>query len=209
MVDNVNCLLRTTEWPTGTARAWAITVEPGVPYKGTTSRERPGETAKTSVVWMAGSRPPWTHWVVTRARVSISSIIFDFNLNHVWSVCMQFVPWIYTFLCLVFFRIYFNITHSMVVITIFIPSQREHDAMITSLLRWNDVATSFWRNNDVIVASHFRGFLFFRHRAMCWSPVRCSSTTKVFLSWVLCYIVCIACNSNIYIYVFLKKIRRR
>ena len=36
---------------------------------------------------------------------------------------------------------------------IFIPaSQRTHDAMITSLLRQNDVATSFWRNNDVIIA---------------------------------------------------------
>ena len=30
------------------------------------------------------------------------------------------------------------------------PSQRTHDVIITSLLRRNDVATSFWRNYDVI-----------------------------------------------------------
>ena len=31
--------------------------------------------------------------------------------------------------------------------------QRTRDAIITSLLRQNDVVTSFWRNNDVIIAS--------------------------------------------------------
>ena len=30
---------------------------------------------------------------------------------------------------------------------------RAHDAITTSLLRQNDVATSFWRNNDVVIAS--------------------------------------------------------
>ena len=30
--------------------------------------------------------------------------------------------------------------------------QRTHDAIITSPLRQNDVATSFWRNNDVVIA---------------------------------------------------------
>ena len=33
------------------------------------------------------------------------------------------------------------------------PSQRTHDAIMTSLLRQNNVATSFWRNNDVVIAS--------------------------------------------------------
>ena len=31
-----------------------------------------------------------------------------------------------------------------------------HDIIITSLLRQNDVATSFWRNNDVIITSSVR-----------------------------------------------------
>ena len=34
-----------------------------------------------------------------------------------------------------------------------IDTQRTHDVMITSLLGQNDVATSYWRNNDVIIAS--------------------------------------------------------
>ena len=34
--------------------------------------------------------------------------------------------------------------------------QRTHDVMVTSLLRQDDVATSFWRNNDVIIASCVR-----------------------------------------------------
>ena len=37
-----------------------------------------------------------------------------------------------------------------------LTTQRTHDAIITSLLRQNDVATSFWRNNDVIIASRVR-----------------------------------------------------
>ena len=32
-------------------------------------------------------------------------------------------------------------------------TQRTHDTIITSLLRQNDVAASFWRNNDVMIAS--------------------------------------------------------
>ena len=32
-------------------------------------------------------------------------------------------------------------------------TQRTHDGTITSLLRQNDVATSFWRNNDVIITA--------------------------------------------------------
>ena len=31
-------------------------------------------------------------------------------------------------------------------------TQRTRDAIITSLLRHNDVATSLWRNDDVIIA---------------------------------------------------------
>ena len=34
-----------------------------------------------------------------------------------------------------------------------IPMQRTRDAITTSSLRQNDVATSFWRNNDVVIAS--------------------------------------------------------
>ena len=37
-----------------------------------------------------------------------------------------------------------------------ISTQRWHGAKITSLLSQNDVATSFWRNNDVIIASCVR-----------------------------------------------------
>ena len=33
------------------------------------------------------------------------------------------------------------------------PRQRAHDARITSLLRQNDVPTSYWRQNDVIITS--------------------------------------------------------
>ena len=35
-------------------------------------------------------------------------------------------------------------------------SQRAHDAITTSSSRQNDVATSFWRNNDFIIASYAR-----------------------------------------------------
>ena len=35
-------------------------------------------------------------------------------------------------------------------------TQRAHDVIITSLLRQNDVATSFWRNNDVIITFSVR-----------------------------------------------------
>ena len=40
-------------------------------------------------------------------------------------------------------------------------SQWTHDAKITSSLRHNDVATSFWRNNDIIIASCVRWFAWF------------------------------------------------
>ena len=40
-------------------------------------------------------------------------------------------------------------------------SQRTHDELITSLLRQNDVATSFWRNHDVIITSCARGESYF------------------------------------------------
>ena len=33
---------------------------------------------------------------------------------------------------------------------------RTHGAMITPFLRHNDTAVSFWRNNDVIIASRVR-----------------------------------------------------
>ena len=34
--------------------------------------------------------------------------------------------------------------------------QRTHDAILTSFLRQNDVATSFWLYNDVVIALHVR-----------------------------------------------------
>ena len=37
-----------------------------------------------------------------------------------------------------------------------VKTQRTYDAIITSLLRQNDVAASFWRNNDVIIAARVR-----------------------------------------------------
>ena len=36
------------------------------------------------------------------------------------------------------------------------PSQWIRDAIITSFLRQNDVATSFWRNKDVIISAYVR-----------------------------------------------------
>ena len=36
---------------------------------------------------------------------------------------------------------------------VLVAARRTHNAIITSLLRQNDVATSFWRNNDVIIAT--------------------------------------------------------
>ena len=41
------------------------------------------------------------------------------------------------------------------------PSQRAHDAIITSLWRQNDVATSFRRHNDVIIVFCVRWFVVF------------------------------------------------
>ena len=35
-------------------------------------------------------------------------------------------------------------------------NQRTHDAIMMSLLHQNDVATSFWRNNDVVISSCVR-----------------------------------------------------
>ena len=43
-----------------------------------------------------------------------------------------------------------------VLIKVLTHSQRTHDVIIMSLLRQNDVATSFWRNNDVIITSRVR-----------------------------------------------------
>ena len=37
-----------------------------------------------------------------------------------------------------------------------VTTQRTHDVIITSLLRQNDVARSFWRNGDVIITSCVR-----------------------------------------------------
>ena len=48
-------------------------------------------------------------------------------------------------------------------LVVFLPTRRTHNAIITLLLHQNDVATSFWRNNDVIIASY-----------ICWVyPMHC------------------------------------
>ena len=46
----------------------------------------------------------------------------------------------------------FNVKYPALLIGLSPHSQRTHDAITTSLLRQSDVATSFWRNNDIIVA---------------------------------------------------------
>ena len=56
----------------------------------------------------------------------------------------------------------------------FLCTQRTHDAIITPLLRQNDVTTSFWCNNNVIIASCVRwadANLNRTHLANGWSPV--------------------------------------
>ena len=59
-------------------------------------------------------------------------------------------------------------------------SQRPHDAKITSLWRPNDVATSFWRHNNVIIASCARwvesaSYMSFKwhHAFMAWVNAKC------------------------------------
>ena len=60
---------------------------------------------------------------------------------------------------------------------LYIPTQRTYDAIITSSLRQNDVATSFWRNDDVIITSRahcvnigswFRGAFCFDYIMSSW-----------------------------------------
>ena len=45
-------------------------------------------------------------------------------------------------------------------------TQRTHGVMTISLLRQNDVATSFWRNNDIIITS-----------GVCWDEAPCNGET--------------------------------
>ena len=70
---------------------------------------------------------------------------------------------------------------------------RAHDAITTSLLRQNDVATSFWRNNDVIISSCARwdqqkfglGKLFEISSGICWYHWQCRwhSAGRLLLRW--------------------------
>ena len=55
---------------------------------------------------------------------------------------------------------------------IFQSFQWAHDAIITSLLWQNDVATSFWRNNDVVIAPCAR-----------WADYATTPYTKYIDSW--------------------------
>ena len=57
------------------------------------------------------------------------------------------------------------------------PSQRTHGVIITSLLRQNDVAASFWRNNDVTItpcASLIAGIVHWVHGSI---PDHCPRLT--------------------------------
>ena len=54
----------------------------------------------------------------------------------------------YVHICSISHRIY---AHSFGLLCLVMVTQRTHDVIITSLLHQNDVATSFWRNNDVII----------------------------------------------------------
>ena len=58
------------------------------------------------------------------------------------------IPWIATAVCILYD---------------FPASKRTHDAIIMSSLRKNDAATSFWRNNDALIAS--------RVKAIVWTYV--------------------------------------
>ena len=61
-----------------------------------------------------------------------------------------------------------------------IPAQWARDAIRTSLLRQNDAAPSFWRNNDAIIASFVR-----REAAICgWGSHFQDSTTIVKGTWI-------------------------
>ena len=52
-------------------------------------------------------------------------------------------------------------------------TQRGHDAMLTPLLRQNDVAMSFWRNNDVIIMS-----------CVCWERFRSTNSNYSLSFWI-------------------------
>ena len=84
------------------------------------------------------------------------------------------------FRCCQQFRYYANSSFSAVAITLPFAEwiQRTHDVMITSLLRQNDVAVSFWRYNDVFITLcvHWELLtLSLQHKwvttpgALCWS----------------------------------------
>ena len=62
-------------------------------------------------------------------------------------------------------------------------AQLAHDAITTSLLRQNDVATWCWRNNDVIIASCARGVVWdLRYEQVA----RIRHRTKAILVTVFC-----------------------
>ena len=65
--------------------------------------------------------------------------------------------------------------------------QRAHDAMITSLLRQNDVATSFCRNNDVIIVSCARWVVLWSNRYRC-RLLALHTATSATLSWYLSFL---------------------
>ena len=88
-------------------------------------------------IWSPSRKYTWPDHMATR-DVFIVTVVFAW----VW----------YRYVC----RDVFNFR----VIFVKLLTHRIHDAIIASLLRQNDVATSFWRNNDVIVASRVRWVMF-------------------------------------------------
>ena len=79
-----------------------------------------------------------------------------------------------------------------------ILSQRTHDAITPSLLRQNDFTTSFWRNNDVIIASCMHWDVSNERRFYTlltnlpwtkWSPFRRRYFQMYFREWKFCILI--------------------
>ena len=74
--------------------------------------------------------------------------------------------------------------------------QRTHDVKITSLLRQNDVATSFWRHNDVILASCVRWVMAF----ICLNIYKkIINNSIMIISLLLLLLIIIICGSSSFV----------
>ena len=77
---------------------------------------------------------------------------------------------------------------SVSVNTLLFQSQRTHGVIITSSLRQNDVATSFWRNNDVNITLcvHWDGI----------GHYRCEKTNPQITKIALLHNMTVCCGSS-------------